>query len=229
MFTFSEVKSEQVKEIILKLNPRKSVSGPITVKLLQMVADIVSEPITSCLNAMIKSSSFPHILKLAEVTPVYKKKDKFLKENYRPISVLPALSKVFERVILKQLTGYFDGILHPNLCGFRSKHNTQHALLQMIGKWNKCSENSGRVGAILMDLSKAFDCIDHELLIAKLAAYGLDHSSLKLLKCYLSNRFQKTKVGSFFSFWIQIPQGSILGPLLFKFFYKRSDISHNQN
>ena len=92
----------------------------------------------------------------------------------------------------------------------------------MISHWHKCLDKSGRVGAILMDLSKAFDCIDHELLIAKLAAYGLDSHSLKLLKCYLSNRFQRTKVGSFYSVWLLIlkgvPQGSILGPLLFNIF-----------
>ena len=186
-----------------------------------MVADIVSDPIASCLNSALNLGKFPETLKLAEVTPFFKKGDKFLKENYRPISILPSLSKIFERIIFNQLAGYFDSIFHSQLCGFRSKHNTQHALLRMIGHWHQCLDRSGKVGSILMDLSKAFDCIDHELLIAKLSAYGLDHQSLKLLKCYLSNRFQRTKVGSVFSSWLLIlkgvPQGSILGPFLFIF------------
>ena len=92
----------------------------------------------------------------------------------------------------------------------------------MIGRWHQCLDRSGKVGSILMDLSKAFDCIDHELLIAKLAAYGVDYKTLKVLKSYLSNRFQRTKVGSTLSSWLlilkRVPQGSILGPLLFNIF-----------
>lgn len=118
-----------------------------------MAADIISEPITMCLNTSLNLGKFPQTLKLAEVTPIFKKGDKFLKENYRPISILPSISKIYERIIFNQLNGYFNSILHPQLCGFRSNYNTQHALLRMIGHWHQCLDRSGKVGAVLMDQS----------------------------------------------------------------------------
>ena len=115
-----------------------------------------------------------------------------------------------------------NNFLNELLCGFLKAHSTQPALFELLQAWQKELDNRGFIGTILMDLSKAYDCLPHDLLIAKLGVYGLDRSSLKLLMDYLDSRKQRTKVVSSYSEWSEIKhgilQGSILGPLLFNIF-----------
>ena len=165
---------------------------------------------------------FPNELKQADIKPIYKKESRNEKENYRPISILPNLSKIFERCMYDQLKDHFDKLLSKYQCGFRKGFSTQHCLLAMIEKLRKSLDSGGSSAALLTDLSKAFDCLPHDLLIAKLHAYGIKKGSLKLLFSYLKNRKQRVRLNNTYSEWIEIlfgvPQGSILGPLLFNIF-----------
>ena len=135
-------------------------------------------------------SKFPENLKTADITPAYKKGKKYIKENYRPVSILPNLSKIFEKHIFKQMSHFFENILSKYQCGFRKGFSTQHCLLAMLEKWKRSVDNGKAFGALLTDLSKAFDCLDHELLIAKPNPYEFSLTTSKLIHDYLSNRKQ---------------------------------------
>ena len=153
------------------------------------------------------------------VTPVHKKGNRSEKDNYRPVSILPNLSKVFERCIYNQIAQFFDKILSKHQCGFRKGHSAQHSLIVLLEKWKESVDQGHVFGALLTDLSKAFDCLPHNLLIAKLNAYGFDNKAVRFVYDYLTSRKQRTKISDTYSSWQEIlsgvPQGSILGPLLF--------------
>ena len=115
------------------------------------------------------------------VSPLHKKGRKDNKENYRPVSILPALSKILGRILFEQISVYFDKFLSDQQCGFRKGYSTQHCLLNLLEKWKNSVDKGKAFGALLTDLSKAFDCLDHELLTAKLNAYGFTLPVLPLI------------------------------------------------
>ena len=161
-------------------------------------------------------------MKLADVTLVYRKKLKNFKNNYRPVSILSNISKLYERCINGQIQLFFYSLLSKYQCGFRRGYKAPHCLISLIENWKKSVDNGSAFDALLTDLSKAFVCLPRELLIAKLDAYAFDKSSLKLVHSYLSNRKQRVKINDKYSSWSKIlfgvPQRSILRPLLFNIF-----------
>ena len=223
LFSFQQVNETEVKDIVLKLNSSKAISnGDIPVNILKETIDINIICLTRIINSSFQSKSFPDWLKSAEVTPIYKKNDDLDKENYRPVSILPVVSKVFERIMYNQIVEFMDDKLSRQLTGFRKNHSTQNCLLSMIDAWKKIIDKNGTVSAIFMDLSKAFDTLNHTLLISKLGAYGFRNDALLYMKSYLSERHQRVRINNTYSAWAKIitgvPQGSILGPLLFNIF-----------
>ena len=223
VFAFQHVTESYVKKILGKLDIKKSMGyDNIPPKLLRISKDVIAPVITHLINACIDECIFPSDLKYAEVSAIFKKCDKLKKENYRPISLLRILSKVFERVYSDQVTLYFNDIFSSLLSAYRKGYGCHDLLLKLIDLWKNALDNNLYVGAILMDLSKAFDCLPHNLLICKLRAYGFSINACKLTASYLCKRIQRVKLGNVRSSWKYIskgvPQGSIMGPILFNIF-----------
>ena len=145
-----------------------------------MNCNIFPKLICKHFNYCIDKGEFPNDLKHTDIVPIYKKNKKYEKENYRPISILSNLSKVYEKLMYNQLYEYFDNILFPNQCAFRKWYNAQHCLLVMIKKFKEAIDMSNEFGALLTDLTKTFDCINHPLLIAKLYNYGVSPLSINM-------------------------------------------------
>ena len=170
-------------------------------KLLKNVSDICTDHLLEIFNYSIENSIFPNDLKCADVSALHKKGETTKKNNYRPISILPTISKVLERLCDKQLSAYITNYLSPLLCGFRKSFSSQHVLSRLLEKWKIYLDSGGEVGAIFLDLSKAFDCLRHDVLIAKLEAYALSLAALAFIYNYLHGRLQRVNINGSFSSW----------------------------
>ncbi len=193
----------------------------ISSRLLKQMAPIIHSALCLIINQSINTGIFPNSLKLAIVKPLFKKDSEHSFGNYRPISLLTTISKVFERVIFDQLYEYMtiNNLFINSQYGFRKKHSTELAALEFVDRIAKDMDKNKVPLSIFIDLSKAFDTLDHKILLEKLKYYGVEGTALSWFESYLSNRKQKVNYDGTLSITLDlktgVPQGSILGPLLF--------------
>ena len=222
-FSFKFGTQEKFTKVIQNLSCNKATQQyDIPIKILKKNSEIFSYILCHNFNNSLFSKLFPSSLKEADITPVCKKDEKFLKNNYRSVSILSSVSKIYERCIYDQINDYFQPLFSRLQCGFRKNLNAQNCLLVLVEKCREVLDKRGYDGILLTDLSKAFDCINHELLIAKLHAYNFSLELLTFIQSYLTNRIQRVKRNSSFSEYSNVesglPQGSISGPLFLNIF-----------
>ena len=217
-FSFKKTTLEEVVKVIRNLNIRKSCqTADIPTKIIKLNSDNLAKFIYKHSAAVFIEVNFQ--MKHAELVPVNKKNCKRDKENYRTVRIPWNVSKVYEKVLYSQLYNYFEKILFPNQCGFRKSYSAQQCLLVMTEKFKEAIDRRDKFGALLTNLYKALNCINHPLLIAKINSYGVSPMSTKVIFSYLSNYTERTKIKNRFSKKSNtlhgVPQGSILALLPF--------------
>ena len=226
-FSLSRVSGLCVRQLLesLKVSGTKDSYG-VTSKFIKNNISLYVEPLTKLINSAIDTGEFPDLLKSAYVIPVHKGGDTEICGNYRPISILPVFSKVYERAIYNQIASHLEvnSLLSPNQYGFRKGRNTEGAVVKFTDSCLKSFDSGQYCFTLLLDLSRAFDCVSHQILLNKLKhVYQFDHLTLKTINSYLTERRQSVlsngKLSDDLNVSRGVPQGSILGPLLFLIFF----------
>ena len=216
-----DVSCDEVKNIIRSLKNSSAGHDEFPTFVGKLCVDSYIEPLTFLINYSLKTGVFPSELKLARMVPIFKAGDSSALTNYRPISVLTFFAKVFEKIVYNKLLNFIsdNNILYDHQYGFRKGRSTQQAIITLVDKITKSQDIGDIVITLLIDLKKAFDTIDHRILLRKLYSYGIRGSMLKWMESYLTDRSQYVvidgKVSQTRGIKCGVPQGSILGPLLF--------------
>ena len=221
-FSFTEVTFNKIRDLItdLKNKNSKDIFG-LNVKLIKCVKNEIVIPLTKLINLCLREGICPSVLKRALVVPIFKKGDSNAAENYRPISLLPIISKILEKCMAEQIVNFFEsnGLFSECQFGFRRDKNTVLGVLDLISDILRAFQEMQYDTVLFCDLSKAFDCVDHGILLQKLKAYNFSSKSLQLLNSYLEGRSQSVQFSGVTSarcdINIGVPQGSVLGRILF--------------
>ena len=195
-FSFSPANADTIRKYLDNLNAKKATGHDLLPsKILKVASSIICYPICNLINKCIQTGKFPSAMKWADVCPVYKKGNNMDVANYRPVSILPSVSKMFEKEIIGQLSCHFENHFSPYVSGFRNKHSWETVLIRMVEHIKKQLNEGKVVCAVLIDLSKAFDCLPHKLLISKFRAYGISVSACDVITSYLRDRKNELKSG----------------------------------
>ena len=222
-FDLPKANVSNINKIIKSLNTNKA-TGPdgISAKFVKMSASVIDCHLANIINNDISNNNYSDCAKTATVRPIFKKDDRTKINNYRPVGLLNIFSKIYERFLHENLTDYVDSFLSKFISAYRKSYSSNHVLIiRLIENWKKYLDQKNFVGAVLMDLSKTFDSIPYDLLIAKLHAYGFSIDAVTFFYSYLKRRNQNVKINNIHSVFqvllSGVPQGSILGPLLLLF------------
>ena len=221
-FNFRPIVVQDIRDAMGKIKTSKSLgSDNIPSYFLKLATPYIENALVFMFNTSLETSQFPDCWKNARITLIFKEGDRAERSNYRPISVLPVISRLFEKLVFNQLYEYLvkNKLIHPGQSGFLKLHSTLTCLLKNTDDWYSGLDTGQMVGTVFIDLKKAFDTVDHDLLCKKLEHYGVQQRELSWFQSYLSNRKQFCRVGGVDSrtgvVEIGVPQGSCLGPLLF--------------